>query len=225
MLKSRFWYQFAHVDLSQIVIGILLVTLALVTSQPAGAILISQGHPVFGTDSITLDSDTGLKWLDVDLTTGMSREVMIAELQTGISFPGFRYATDTEVFGLFTNAGIPDVRGTSAANISPAQNLMDLIGHTRTQFGIGDGREVIAQIATGQSIAFDGFFIGGTPTMSADYGPTYGINASIGTVAHWLVVPEPTAWFLVLIAFSLPMTKLREREQAEPDSPTASRCA
>ena len=67
--------------------------------------LVSGSDPRFGPDSITLDSRTGLAWLDLTFTTNLSYNQLVTGLQPGGRFAGFRFATPDEVLSLYTSAG------------------------------------------------------------------------------------------------------------------------
>lgn len=74
--------------------------------QMAQAGLISFDDTIFGPDSITRDTDTGLEWLDWTVATGLSYEDMISQLGLGGEYYGFRYATLDEAAALFDNGGL-----------------------------------------------------------------------------------------------------------------------
>lgn len=59
-----------------------------------------------GNHYLTYDTDTGLEWLDVSLSTGMTRAETEAELLAGGLFGGFSFATDSQLQTLFNSAGI-----------------------------------------------------------------------------------------------------------------------
>jgi hypothetical protein len=75
-----------------------LVGLVLSVSNLASAVLIDMG-------SITRDTDSGLDWLDLTETKGMSYNDVTAQLIQGGSLEGYRYATLLEVEGFLTAAG------------------------------------------------------------------------------------------------------------------------
>jgi hypothetical protein len=84
-------------------------TLALFLTMPAGnasATVVSADYANGSGDGwITIDSSTGLKWLDVSITAGQTFD----QVRTGIWYSrGFRYATKDELKTLFANAGTPD---------------------------------------------------------------------------------------------------------------------
>lgn len=102
-----------------------------------------------GSDTfLTRDTATGLDWLDVNLTTGLSHTQIVGgtvinnlgALQglnpiTGAAFAGnpFRHATSAELRTLYENAGIPDIfppTTFSEANFAPIADLQALVGIT-----------------------------------------------------------------------------------------------
>jgi len=82
---------------------------------------------------ITLDPNTGLRWLDVTSSVNRSYEDVTLNLVPGGDFYGYRYATAPEVAQLFTNAGIvtPWVGNQPGPGSSDYFELMNLIGMTR----------------------------------------------------------------------------------------------
>jgi hypothetical protein len=74
--------------------------------SPSQAVLISADDPVFGAGAITIDTETGLQWLDVTLTTGMSMNAVAAALAGG-ALDGWAFATADQVTELWNNAGVP----------------------------------------------------------------------------------------------------------------------
>ena len=58
----------------------------------ANAEILSIDDPVFGVDSITVDTETGLEWLDVTISFGPNKDEVVASmLGEGDVFEGFRY--------------------------------------------------------------------------------------------------------------------------------------
>ena len=90
---------------------VLLMILGL--SSQANAGLASADDTEFGADSLTIDSDTNLAWLDLEFTIARSYNDVSSKLGAEGEFEGFRYATEAEVLAFFVNAGIPDVPGNS----------------------------------------------------------------------------------------------------------------
>lgn len=108
------------------------------------AALVSGDHPLFGEDSVTFDTSTGLTWLDIPFSADRSYNDISSEFGPGGDFEGFRYATSGEVISLWLNAGIPVIPGNDPSNVVPISGLIDLIGAT---FDNGSFREVAASTA------------------------------------------------------------------------------
>jgi len=75
--------------------------------------LTSADDAVFGADSVTIDSATGIKWLDLTESLGRSFNDLTGndadtsnEFVTGGDFAGWAYATHEQVNTLFINAGL-----------------------------------------------------------------------------------------------------------------------
>jgi hypothetical protein len=121
-------------------IGALLAASILLLSGQVNAALIEQDLFSIGDGLTTLDSMTGLQWLDVTETVGLSYgDVLISQYITDLSF---RYASLQELTSLFDNAGgsgdylVPrnsngDYKGVPVAeNYDAAMLLISLMGCT-----------------------------------------------------------------------------------------------
>lgn len=82
-----------------------LVLIGLTLSFNTSALVISTDDTRFGPDTITRDAATGLDWLDVTITRGLSYDQVFAEVGVGGAYEGFRYATTEELDRLITNFG------------------------------------------------------------------------------------------------------------------------
>lgn len=71
-------------------------------SGAAHAALIETDWKISGDKQATLDTETGIEWLDVSLTRGKSINQVIAELNT--LYKGWRLPSQNEVFALFQHA-------------------------------------------------------------------------------------------------------------------------
>jgi len=85
-------------------------------SQPSNAALIDMDWNATGDAALMLDTTTGLKWLDLSVTANQSYNNVITQLQQGGAYDVFRYATQTEVLALWTQAGISDTNFTWTVN-------------------------------------------------------------------------------------------------------------
>ncbi len=175
---------------------------SLLTGQLQAA-LVSETDATFGANRVTLDTDTGLKWLDIDLTTNLSYNFVITQFGPGSAFEGYRFASADEVQGLFSNAGIPVVPGNDPSNTAPISDLIDLIGGTTV---IGDFRAANGSTADVNSfgsqifheIAHDGGTFGSVITNGSWPGSNFAPNRG-----HWLVqasaVPEPSTFAALVV--------------------------
>jgi len=84
-------------------LSILLAAGALFSSV-ANAELISTDWKVAGDGYSTLDTVSGLEWLDLSLTKAMSYNYVEMGLGVGGTFEGWRLPTESEVIGLINNS-------------------------------------------------------------------------------------------------------------------------
>lgn len=95
----------------------------------------SLSDSVFGSGSVTFDSSQNLNWLTPNATIGKSYTQVTELLANDSRYLGFRYATEVELFNLFSGFGIPDINydpyssGTQA-NVPGALQLQAFFGIT-----------------------------------------------------------------------------------------------
>ncbi|MCW9013131.1 MAG: hypothetical protein OQL06_05050 [Gammaproteobacteria bacterium] len=78
----------------------------------------------------TVDTATGLDWLDLTETQGLSYSEVSAQLEQGGQLAGWSYATQQQLNELFKNAGL--VKGfKTKENIEPVSKLLKLWGITQ----------------------------------------------------------------------------------------------
>src|SRR4029453_2835960 len=70
----------------------------------ATATLVSEDSS-FGTDTITFDTETGLRWLDLTLSNGLSHDEVLQALLPGGQFEGYRLPRSARLAPLFLHAG------------------------------------------------------------------------------------------------------------------------
>lgn len=174
----------------------------------ANATLISMDS-TYGTDTVTLDTETHLTWLDVPLSTAFSYDTIQPELGIGGAFQGYRIASGAEVKTLFTNAGIP-VFGNSfvSANYAPILSLMDYVGITGHNGNLGTGipfdytvghiADTAPQVGWASVMVLSVYDPDNTGRASGGTVPSNNENPYHGT---WLVrevsVPEPATLTLI----------------------------
>ena len=183
----------------------LLAVLASSVVTPASAALVDFGNR-------TLDTSTGLEWLDLTASSGRSASYVAGQFGSGGVFEGYRFATGAEVQAFFASAGVS--LGTSEANFAPSSVLLGLIGVTQSlvfSFGTYDaafGYHVDPGLMPGRiSYSFVAATnYGATPDLGEafyafDGSPDTDANAAFGS---WLVrssqVPEPATGALAALA-------------------------
>ena len=72
----------------------------------------------------TRDTATNLAWLDLSKTNGLSVN------QALLNFSSYRLASNSEVYGLFTNAGLVVPSSLASGYETQSQNLIELLGPT-----------------------------------------------------------------------------------------------
>jgi len=185
-------------------IAFLIAASLVLFGRPASAVLLvgDLNSPADGL--LTLDTGSGLEWLDWAVTDGMSVNQVEDELESGGMFDSFRYATNAEVITFWLNAGIPNVPGITLANLAPVQALVTLLGVTFsnslvTAGSIGFTNDVSGALRFEANLAdrtpFDGL---GQATLQLTIGIT---DASQDpSRGHALVrpIPEPASAVLLL---------------------------
>ncbi len=191
--------------------GVLGVILGLFLFSEAGAsTLVEADDPRFGPRTLTIDTTSGLAWLDVSLTTGLSYSQVIADTGPGGRFQGFRYATVPEVVALYAAAGIQESGfcPESSPSLQPVLSLISMLGPTGTYNGEpgvwglsatepvpgayqGLGPHLVFQTG-GAGYCLDGSVCGAT---------YYADSTSFSDLGSWLVtpVPEPSLWSLGML--------------------------
>jgi len=124
------------------VFGIQVAALPAACLAGALSVLVSENSP-FGADTITHDTATGLRWLDLTESISYSRSQILLETGPGGTFEGYRLATDAEIQPLFVDAGIDLGPGTFdqfvPQNYAPIAALAALVGQLGTNGNCGNG--------------------------------------------------------------------------------------
>ena len=180
-----------------------IVTLMLMALS-ARADLVTGTDPAFGANSLTIDTQTELGWLNLSFTAGLSYNQVLAHMQPGGMFSNYTFATSQQGADLYIDAGI------SAAGIYPFStpaiglfiSLVDPAGTingepgflavsgTSAGAGLQEAPSIYAYGPVGYPIGTDVYFVSdGTGDGSTDYG----VNTSYPDLSDWLVqtVPEP----------------------------------
>ena len=113
-----------------------LAVVILGTPPASHAALQVQDFLVPGDGLVTYDTETQLRWLDVTYTTNQSYDDIMVRLATPTDdLFGFRYATASTLFELFSHAGIPDVPfppggAFTPSNAVPVRQFLSIVGFT-----------------------------------------------------------------------------------------------
>jgi hypothetical protein len=168
-------------------LGVLAAALA---ALPAHAALVVGDGWVAGDQHLTLDTDTGLQWLDLDVTNDMSIEAFNSGVG-GLLGQGFALATRDQVATLFAHSGAVSQGNTLTAEATPAVTLLfDTLGCTTCRFfdlglrlptpyeayeqGYGEGSFVLS--GGGYSWGYFELFADGTGRLYADDVPQLGFG-------------------------------------------------
>ncbi|WP_028319673.1 VPLPA-CTERM sorting domain-containing protein [Desulfobulbus elongatus] len=160
----------------------------------AQAALVAQNDDVFGDGSLTLDTGTGLLWLDLSITSDLTHSCVSTQFGVDGDFAGYRYATADEVVTVVDTA-----LSASTDIFAAAEYLGSFVGSTSYFAGYP---EMLAMIESGQAAGMTVFYSSGQPIYrSGIFGTTYGDQFHYSGVSHWLVresspVPIPAAAWL-----------------------------
>jgi len=194
-----------------------LVSLCL-TGVPAHADLLQRDSPRFGANSLTLDTGTGLTWLDLPFTLDLSYLDAEAATQPGGKFTGFRHATAQEVQSLYGSAGFGEgLILQSSPSFQNVASLISLVGQSSAQDGAPEALGITGTLVNGHAVlaAMDYLLVNGTPgylVSAVTGGAQYGLDTHFPTVGNWMVVvPEPSSYALLLVAGALMMVLPRRR--------------
>ena len=99
------------------------------TAQCASAQFITQDSATFGDDAFVVDTISGLTWLNLNVTRGLSYDAVVAQLAVDPALADFHIATYTEVGALFHDAGfsvdIPSGNLTDPARLAANASFAD----------------------------------------------------------------------------------------------------
>jgi len=211
-----------------------LLVAVLALPRLAAAALSSESSP-FGADTVTLDSETGFRWLDLTASAGLSHTEVLQELSPGGMFEGFQLATAVEVSELFVNAGI-DVSAPALDEFVP-QNYAPIVALAALVGQLGDN----GNCGAGCTFAFSAGLLEGPPpspgffpvatlawfdnTAGQDPGSppapvgrasleSSGTDPGSPGRAAWLVAPEPGLPLLLIAGSSVLAIAAARRRRA-----------
>lgn len=198
---------------------ILCAALCCLTIDRADAALIEITDPTSlgGANNVTQDTLTGLEWLDLTASSGISYNDITVQFAPGGTYDGWHHATKAEVTTLFTGSAGLTLGNTPGIDPNAVQfvSLVDITQLTFANTGTASrGRYNDDASGTPNNNLAGSAFVSFQPT-SLIFGPAFTnvilmddqpVNSqsipSFGT-GHWLVrnaIPEPSSLTLALLA-------------------------
>ena len=188
------------------------------------------------------DTQSGLDWLDVTTTAGMSVTGVRTQLMTGGQFSGWRYATSKEFNQLVTNYTGITVSGNDYINQEPNKidGLVTLLGSTADVYALanyGKTYDALLGYSEGEGVDYTSGYLGDLkdPTTAwiamlwdydadpanFDYSKAFYSDYYVGfsslTYGSYLVresspIPEPSTILLILTAALVLIGKTSHRQ-------------
>jgi hypothetical protein len=177
-------------------------------SEMAHAALIASDWKNVGDNAITLDTNSGLKWLDINQTTGLSYNQVLAELAPSGIFGGFRFATNSEVESLFTSIGFATPFNTwRTSDGIPAATLQNYFGVNQSFINPSNQLRMNTNGFTGELFtptevqlyeiwSQDTDDFGRVTIIGGSFEGLNDLDTQSPRVGAWLIVPEPSSMLL-----------------------------
>ena len=172
--------------------------------------------------SSTLDTNTGLEWLDVTLTDDKSVDDFLSGYG-GYLAAGYHVATWSEVDMLVQDAGFPGLGpyNPQAIYYPAASTLVSLLGPTYGDGGNQSGIQGLAYYGGSYRDPQVGWIneSGTLKGYTTDCCGFYGSSAHFANVGLYLVraVPEPATWMMMLLGFAAIAMTIRAAPRRVPE--------
>jgi len=153
------------------------------SAQGASAQFVARDSDAFGADGLVTDTVSGLTWLNLNVTRGLSYDAVTSELASDTNFSDFRIATSNDVATLFTNAGFfVDSYPLNSDFTDPARLAANA--------SFADAFDPVPQ-AIGPGSGTSGLFVGNTFLGNNNYSPDDFITFNPN---------DPTPWYNASVA-------------------------
>lgn len=188
-------------------VSAIFIGLGLLWSGTASAALLDEDWRNPGDNLITVDTNTGLEWLDISTTQNLSYNQMLPQFGPGQAFEGWRYATPAEFQNLldsYAPRGFGmDIYAAGLLNIMDHVGMSYVIGlpgdsfYRRAVSGLFDVPFGLGRQLGGINIDTNGEYYTNVSSSSLWGSST---DTYAGNAGHWLVraVPEPSTLLLLL---------------------------
>lgn len=142
---------------------------------------------------ITCDPNTGLQWLDLPVTFGLTYPQMLDKLANDPAYSQYRYATNTEVVQLFANAGInpPDFPFLKSENEAAVSSLQGLVGVTQVEDTGNSGAGIFTSTVGFTGDPFGTLRSVGVLQISSTWGGMSHLSSmspNLTNIGHWLIL-------------------------------------
>ena len=211
----------------EILAGVLALTLMLIVggTRVASASLVEVDLNTTGDALLTRDTSTGLEWLDVTQTYGLSYDDVIGGVGNTWLADGWTYATPEQIGQFFTSAGWDGLTNKTAQTLQTANSLLALWGvsysgnwtvaiHTGTTWN--PGSHDLALVTT-DGVNPGYIYTEGGSNWDFDTSNSHALIRSIPTPQSSTPLPPTVALFPVGVAF---MEWRRRRKAVHLSTPT-----
>lgn len=123
------------------------VSLFLITA-PAHAALIERDWHAVNDTALTYDSATGLEWLDITVTAGLSYNEVAMEFGEGGDYEGFSFASSQQLIDLFLAVDLHEIPNAPSSEGPKIQELLSYWGVT-WYLGTGERTEFFTSNTSG----------------------------------------------------------------------------
>ena len=166
----------------------------------SSAVLIDADWKNTGDQLLTVDTETGLAWLDLTETAGLSFNSVAGSLGSGMTYENFRYASTDELTTFYSHAGITLLDTPSESLFLPVSQLLSRMG-SLDSFQGGNTVGLLAPTGPGYEPILGQYQIaltGGTGFASVNVG-TRPPDDAFSFQGSFLVtaIPEPTTALLL----------------------------